>query len=250
MRMNPTQVPTRSAHEAWSYLTATCSGNPSHRALVAVTDPGWAASLALDLHSAGLIPTLAFTAPQLLHCLDVDTWDVVLVGLGLDHSRGVPFLRTVRGRSDAVILILSDNASPAPLGMVGRQEEVPCSTPTADVAARAAALVGLVPPTARSAVVEWGAVRLDVARRRAYVRSEPVDLTPLQFRILLALVNAQGCVLTLAELSRLVWGTTALDGTERVFAHIRRLRQRVEPDPARPRVVLTVRGEGFRIADE
>jgi DNA-binding response OmpR family regulator len=92
-------------------------------------------------------------------------------------------------------------------------------------------------------------MELDLARRQAWWHLEPLALTPLQFRLMSLLILAGGAVVTTEELSRALWGTALPSDAERLFAHIRRIRKRIEPDPARPQFLLTVRGEGFRLAE-
>jgi DNA-binding response OmpR family regulator len=99
-------------------------------------------------------------------------------------------------------------------------------------------------------VQTWGPLRLDPGRRLACWQGRPVGVTSMQFRLLLALVQAGGAVVSPVELSRRVWGTEVAHDAERVVAHVRRIRRLLEPDPAHTRFLLTVRGEGFRLADQ
>jgi two-component system response regulator MtrA len=116
------------------------------------------------------------------------------------------------------------------------------------LAARVAELVSRQPQLDVPNLLTWGPLELDLSRRSASWCGEPLELTPTQLRILDVLVAAHGAVVTTEDLSRLVW-QTAMDDRQRVFAHIRRIRKRIERDPARPTFLLTVRGEGFRLAD-
>ena len=74
-------------------------------------------------------------------------------------------------------------------------------------------------------------------------------MTRLQFRLLAALMGAEGGVLSRAELHRAIYDVAPVDDGERVVAHVRRIRQKIERDPSEPEFLLTVRGEGFRLAD-
>ena len=76
-----------------------------------------------------------------------------------------------------------------------------------------------------------------------------IHVTPVQFRILAALVRAKGGVMSKEQLQGEAWPLSVPDDGERLVAHIRRIRTKLEPDPSRPRFLLTARGEGFRLAD-
>ncbi len=99
------------------------------------------------------------------------------------------------------------------------------------------------------AVLGWGALELDLLRRRAFWKGRETNLTATQFDILVTLVRAGGAVVTKEELQRAVWPDAEPDNGERLLAHMRRIRVRLEADPARPTFLLTSRGVGFRLAD-
>jgi DNA-binding response OmpR family regulator len=77
---------------------------------------------------------------------------------------------------------------------------------------------------------------------------EPVALTRTEFRLLAELVMAGGRILTREDLLEKVWGYGYFGDSRIVDVHVRRLRQRIEPDPANPRYVVTARGLGYRLA--
>jgi two-component system alkaline phosphatase synthesis response regulator PhoP len=79
------------------------------------------------------------------------------------------------------------------------------------------------------------------------VRDEPVELTPLEFRLLVALAENRGLVLSQDKLLELVWGISYSGaGADQVKLYVRYLRQKIERDPARPELIETVRGFGYR----
>ncbi len=102
----------------------------------------------------------------------------------------------------------------------------------------------------RTPVLEVGDLWMDQAQREARVGGEPVGLTAMEFDLLSFLMTHPGRVFTRLELLEAVRGGT-YDGFERsVDSHIKRLRQKVEPDPGNPRFVLTVFGVGYKLAKE
>jgi DNA-binding response OmpR family regulator len=94
----------------------------------------------------------------------------------------------------------------------------------------------------------FGALELDVRRHLATWCGTDLDLTPTQFRILSVLVRASGCVVSRRELCRRAMGTHGPGDEARLEAHLRRLRARIEVAAAQP-LLVTVRGEGIRLAD-
>ena len=96
--------------------------------------------------------------------------------------------------------------------------------------------------------VSLGEIKLDIARRRVSVAGNPVEVSPREFDLLLALVRAQGEVLSRTDLLRDVWGIEHEPGTNLVDVHVGRLRKRLEPHV--PGAIRTVRGQGYRLDTE
>jgi DNA-binding winged helix-turn-helix (wHTH) protein len=109
-------------------------------------------------------------------------------------------------------------------------------------------LIPLGPGYADQSVLRWSSLRLDRRRREAVWRDNPVPVTELQFRLLWALGQARGGVVGFAELSHALYGKRVGADRGRIQAHVLRLRRLIEVDGARPRVLLTVWGQGFRLA--
>jgi two-component system response regulator RegX3 len=221
------------------------------RALLAIPETARAGPLARALEEVGLLPSLAFTPPRVLASLDAEAFDLILLHLRLARPHPEAFLRALRDRTDAALLALGGQELAGEL-LLGPEVHalVPDDAPPEQVAARAAALLGLRGPPDGQILLRWGPLELDLARRRARWSAEVLELTPLQLRILAVLVRARGAVATSRDISHLVWGTAVDDDTERVYSHIRRIRRKIEADPSHPRFLLTVRGEGFRLAEE
>src|SRR5207244_7431821 len=91
-----------------------------------------------------------------------------------------------------------------------------------------------------------GVVRIDFPASGVTVRSEAVALTPLEFRLLAALTENAGQVLSRAQLLELVWGDVDAVSYDQVKLYVRYLRGKIERDPARPELIETVRGFGYR----
>jgi two-component system KDP operon response regulator KdpE len=94
-----------------------------------------------------------------------------------------------------------------------------------------------------------GRLVIDPAAQRVTVRGEVVDLTPTEYRLLLCLAYNAGRVLTVDQILDNVWGLGYEDSQDNVKLYIWYLRRKVEPDPRRPRYVLTKRGTGYYLSD-
>ncbi len=96
-----------------------------------------------------------------------------------------------------------------------------------------------------------GDLLLDLASGQALRDAQPVNLTPTEFRLLTYLARHRGLVLSRAQIVEAVWGhNTDPDSEQAVNVHIRRLREKIENDPSRPVLLLTVPGLGYRLALE
>ena len=91
-----------------------------------------------------------------------------------------------------------------------------------------------------------GPIAVDFARQRVRRDNEPVSLTPVEYKLLYHLVRNAGHVLRHETLLAKVWGREYVDEIDYLRVYIRRLRRKLEPDPERPRHILTERGLGYR----
>lgn len=99
-------------------------------------------------------------------------------------------------------------------------------------------------------VIEEGALRIDPLKRTVTVDGEPVELTFVEFEILMALASSPGRVWSRDQLLGQVWGGSDYRDPRTVDVHIRHLREKIEKEPASPEYLLTVRGVGYRFRDD
>ena len=99
--------------------------------------------------------------------------------------------------------------------------------------------------TRKNSELVAGPLRIDRAGRRVYCRGQELDLQPKQFELLVYLVRNRGTVLTRDQVLYNVWGYDYAGDTRTVDVHIRWLREKLEEDPANPRLIQTVRGVGY-----
>jgi two-component system, OmpR family, alkaline phosphatase synthesis response regulator PhoP len=175
---------------------------------------------------------------------------LVVLDLMLPEVSGMEFTREVRRESDVPILMLTARGGLADrIRGLGEGADDYLAKPFApsEVVARVHAILRRVrpaPPVLRHADLE-----IDVERREALRAGEVLDLSPLEFRLLAALVEAEGRVLSRDRLLDVLGGPHSDGVLERsVDVYVGRLRAKLGDDPDRPRYVATVRGTGYRAA--
>ena len=96
-------------------------------------------------------------------------------------------------------------------------------------------------------VFEFGSLRIDLVRREVSRDSEQVHLTPIEYKLLVLLAQNAGKVLTHRQMLHQVWGPAYANQTHYVRVHMAELRKKIEPEPARPRLLVTEPGVGYRL---
>jgi two-component system KDP operon response regulator KdpE len=177
--------------------------------------------------------------------------DVLIVDLGLPDRDGLDVIRAVRAWSAVPIIVLSARTSEdqkiAALD-AGADDYVTKPFGAAELLARVrAALRRTATGALPSSEIRLGDVVIDLARREARGGARPLHLTPLEFRVLENLARDPGTIVKQDRLIREVWGPAQLGDTRGLRVCIRNLRAKLEPDPARPRHIITEAGLGYRL---
>jgi two-component system KDP operon response regulator KdpE len=177
--------------------------------------------------------------------------DLLLVDLGLPDRDGVDLIRRVRAWSPVPIIVLSartgEEQKIAALD-AGADDYVTKPFAAAELLARVrAALRRTATGEARSARLSLGGLTIDLARREVSGASSEVHLTPLEYRVLENLARHPGTIVKQDALIREVWGPAQVGDTRSLRVCIRNLRAKLEPDPARPRHIITEAGLGYRL---
>jgi two-component system KDP operon response regulator KdpE len=182
--------------------------------------------------------------------------DLVMVDLGLPDLDGVEVVKRIRAWSALPILILSarsaetDKVAALDAGAddyVTKPFGVGELTARIRVALRHAAQGGQENPEGK---LHFGDIEVDLERRLVKAADRDVHLTPIEFRLLGCLAKHAGMVLTHRHLLREVWGPSHVDQAHYLRIYMKQLRHKLEPDPARPRYLLTETGVGYRLASE
>ena len=224
------------------------------RVLVVEDDAHIRSVLKTLLESSGYRVELAETAARALIEARSNRPDAVLVDLGLPDSDGQQLIRNIRQFATVPILVLSARSAEQQKILAldnGADDYVTKPFDAGELLARLrAALRRSVRTTDQSETLTSGRLTIDLARREARHGDEVVHLTPLEFRLLEVLARNRGLVVTQEQVIRQVWGPERLDDTRRLRSYIKMLRQKIELEPGRPRVLLTEVGVGYRLVDE
>jgi DNA-binding response OmpR family regulator len=180
--------------------------------------------------------------------------DLIVLDLRLPRRDGLDVARALRRESSVPIVMLTARGEEADrvAGLeLGADDYIVKPFSPKELVARVRAVLRRVEPEARAAeVIRVADVTVDIVKMRVFVDSKEAELTPTEFQLLTALARQPGRVFTRAQLLDAVRGV-AIDSYERVIdAHVKNIRRKLEPDPRRPRYLLTVHGVGYRFADE
>ncbi len=179
--------------------------------------------------------------------------DLILLDLGLPDMDGLEVIRRVRAWTDVPIVIISargqesDKVAALDAGAddyLTKPFGVPELMARIRVALRRASHVG---DHGESSFFTCGDLKVDLAGHLVHLRGQEVSLTPIEFRLLAAMIKHAGKVITHRQLLREVWGPHLTDESHylRVFVH--QLRRKLEDDPTRPKFILTEAGIGYRL---
>ena len=230
------------------------------RALVVEDEPNIRELISLHLGLEGLHVTTAVDGESALKLAGSDPFDVVVLDLMLPKIDGVTVCRAIRregSNADVPILMLSakreENDKVVGLES-GADDYLTKPFGVRELVARVRAL--LRRPRAQktgtastAAPIEAGPLRVDPSRRQVLVLGRAVDLTPHEFDVLYLLASSPGIVFTRDILLERVW-TNDVHVTERsVDTLVKRLRQKIESNPAEPTLILTVWGTGYKFAE-
>jgi two-component system response regulator RegX3 len=224
------------------------------RVLVVEDEESFSDALSYMLRREGYDAVVASTGPDALAEFDRGGADIVLLDLMLPGLPGTEVCRALRSRSNVPIIMLTakDGEIDKVVGLeLGADDYVTKPYSARELVARIRAVLrrrgeaGEAPSA--EGVLEAGPVRMDVERHVVAVDSEQVSLPLKEFDLLEYLLRNAGRVLTRGQLIDRVWGSDYVGDTKTLDVHVKRLRAKIEPDPANPKYLLTVRGLGYKL---
>ncbi|WP_448610342.1 winged helix-turn-helix domain-containing protein [Geodermatophilus sp. URMC 60] len=222
------------------------------RVLVVEDEESFSDALSYMLRKEGFESVVAATGPEALAEFDRGGADIVLLDLMLPGLPGTEVCRQLRSRSGVPIIMLTakDSEVDKVVGLeLGADDYVTKPYSARELVARIRAVLrrrGEVDTPVESAL-EAGPVRMDVERHVVSVDGEPVALPLKEFDLLELLMRNAGRVLTRVQLIDRVWGSDYVGDTKTLDVHVKRLRAKIEPDPANPKYLVTVRGLGYKL---
>jgi two-component system response regulator ResD len=224
------------------------------RVLVVDDEPTIADVVSRYLTRAGYQARVAATGQAALSRAAADHPDVVVLDLMLPDLDGLEVMRRLRkqnGKRIAIILLTArGEESDRIVGLrLGADDYVVKPFSAGELIARVdAVLRRLEPAVDEQPSLRFDGLQIDPAGRRALRDGEELELTQREFELLLFLARHPGQAFTREQLMDNVWQYTFYVDTSTVTVHIRRLRAKLEPDPANPRFIQTVWGVGYRFA--
>jgi two-component system, OmpR family, response regulator RegX3 len=221
------------------------------RILVVEDEVSFSDPLSYLLRKEGYEVEVAETGPEALADFDRNGADLVLLDLMLPGLSGTEVCRQLRQRSAVPVIMLTakDSEIDKVVGLeIGADDYVTKPYSSRELLARIKAVLrrGQDPEDLVPATIEAGPVRMDVERHVVTVDGQPTQLPLKEFELLELLLRNTGRVLTRGQLIDRVWGSDYVGDTKTLDVHIKRLRAKVEADPANPRHILTVRGLGYK----
>ncbi|MFQ5521957.1 MAG: response regulator [Acidimicrobiia bacterium] len=225
------------------------------RVLVVEDEESLAESIAYNLRREGFTPQIVTDGSQVLGAVRVDPPSLILLDLMLPGMNGLDVLRALRAEKSAVPVIIvtaKDTEADVVAGLeLGADDYVTKPFSMRELLSRIRALLRRTrPPERRRMVLRGGPVVMDLDRHEVTVHGDPVKLRPKEFELLEALLTRKGDLVPRDVLLEEVWGYTFFEDTKTLDVHVKRLRSKIEEDPANPIHIVTVRGFGYKFVDD
>jgi two-component system KDP operon response regulator KdpE len=225
-----------------------------HQVLVVEDEPAIRNVLAVLLEAEGYRVIEADTALRAEIESRSHKPDLLLIDLGLPDGDGIAIIRRVRAWSPMPIVVLSartqEEQKIAALD-AGADDYVTKPFSAAELLARVrAALRRNVRGSEQTGVLKLGLLQIDLEKREARGEGGEVHLTPLEYRVIECLARHLGAIITQQQLIREVWGPERLGDSRGLRVCIMNLRGKIEPDPHKPRYLVTEAGLGYRLRSD
>jgi two-component system, OmpR family, KDP operon response regulator KdpE len=223
------------------------------KALVLVVDdePQILRALQTNLRGAGYEVETASTAEVALASAAMRPPDAVILDLVLPDGRGIDVCRELRKWTSAPVLLLSvvgDEQEKVAALDAGADDYVEKPFGVEELLARLRAALRRAEPS-EEPVLEIGELVVDLEKRTVAMGGRAVQLTPHEFELLRVLAQNEGKLLTHPTILREVWGPGYGKESHYLHVYVSQLRRKIEPDPARPRYLLTAPGAGYRLVN-
>ena len=223
------------------------------RILVVEDEESLSEAIAFLLGKEGFEVEIASTGPAAIEKFELNGADLILLDLMLPGLSGTEVCRQIRTKSSVPIIMLTakDSEIDKVVGLeLGADDYVTKPYSSRELIARIRAVLRrgeMVESDSEVGVLIAGPVRLDIDRHIITVNGLPIALPLKEFELLEFLMRNAGRVLTRMQLIDRVWGSDYVGDTKTLDVHIKRLRAKIEKDPANPEYIQTVRGMGYKM---
>ncbi len=223
------------------------------RVLVVEDEESFVEALTIGLEREGFIVDVARDGNEALQRFERIQPDLVLLDLMLPTMSGIDVCRLIRTRSNVPVIMVTAKSTEIDtvVGLeIGADDYVTKPYRLRELVARMRAVLRRTPrveaPLEEGEQIEVFSIKLDILRHEVVVRGEEVRLPLKEFELLQFLMENAGRVVTRDTLIDRVWGSDYVGDGKTLDVHIKRLRNRLEEDPAHPALITTIRGLGYR----
>lgn len=209
-----------------------------------------------NLENEGYTVDACYDGEDAVNMAQSGGYDLIILDLMMPKKDGLQACQEIRGFSTVPIIMLTARSEGADLLMgfeSGADDYITKPFNILELKARVRALLrraSITAPQAEpSSLIIKGAISVDTQRRSAFKNGQEIELTMKEFDLIEFFVKNPGKVFSRENLLDLVWGYDYLGDTRTVDVHVRRLREKLEPDPAHPAYILTKWGVGYYFTD-
>jgi two-component system, OmpR family, KDP operon response regulator KdpE len=222
------------------------------RVLIVDDEPSIVATMAPMLRARGYDVTTAMSGKACLNKVEAVSPDIIILDLGLPDMDGLEVCRLVRdGRSTPILVLSARGAEVDKVSALdaGADDYVTKPFGSEELLARVRVALRRVDPPASTGPIVRGNLVIDRDRHSVSRDGETLRLTPKEFELLVFLAQHPGRVLTHRAILKAIWGPHAVDQPAHLRVLLGSLRKKLEPDPSRPRYIVTEPWVGYRFMD-
>jgi two-component system response regulator RegX3 len=223
------------------------------RILVVEDESSFSEALEFLLGKEGFSVVTAATGTEALKKFDQGGIDLILLDLMIPEVSGTEVCRQIRTKSKVPIIMLTakDSEVDKVVGLeIGADDYVTKPYSARELVARINAVLRRNSgdnQVVDNGVMTVGGIRMDIERHQVSMNGNPISLPLKEFELLEFLMRNAGRVLTRIQLIDRVWGSDYVGDTKTLDVHIKRIRAKIETDPANPKIIQTVRGLGYKM---
>lgn len=208
-------------------------------------------AVSYSLRKEGFKVAVAMNAEACMRSFREDQPDLIILDVMLPSASGLQVCKKIRSTHDTPIILLTARAEERDkiLGLeLGADDYVTKPFSVRELMARVKAVLRRGTEETSAALTQIGDLVIDEARHEIRIRGEKIDLSPKEFALLLFLARSPGIVFNRQTLLDRVWGADAYVDERTIDVHIRWLRAKIEVDAAEPKLLVTVRGLGYKLS--